>query len=160
MRTKNVRHINIDRLRRLVQSRMAARIAAYFARKLIAHFPSDVRAAQYERNPVMAFRQVGYSQEGEDLVLSRIFDGMLNGYCVDIGAHHPVRFSNTYLLYKRGWRAINVDAAPAAMKEFRQLRPDDINIDALVSSSNVVVPFYMFDELVLNTASRAVAARR
>ena len=37
-----------------------------------------------------------YSQEGEDMILSRIFDGRKQSFYVDIGAHHPRRFSNTY----------------------------------------------------------------
>lgn len=53
-----------------------------------------------------------YSQEGEDLVLARIFGNLklTTGFFVDIGAHHPTRFSNTFYFYRRGWCGINVDA--------------------------------------------------
>jgi hypothetical protein len=30
------------------------------------------------------------------MILHRIFYGKKNGFYVDIGAHHPKRFSNTY----------------------------------------------------------------
>ena len=53
-----------------------------------------------------------YSQEGEDIVLKRIFGDKKNIFYVDVGAHHPKRFSNTYLLYKKGAKGINIDASP------------------------------------------------
>ena len=60
------------------------------------------------------FYQKSYSQEGEDILLSRIFRNQKKGFYVDIGAHHPTRFSNTYYFYKLGWRGINIDAIPQA----------------------------------------------
>lgn len=42
-----------------------------------------------------------WSQEGEDQILCRIFEGQKGGFYIDIGAHHPKRFSNTYLFYHR-----------------------------------------------------------
>ena len=47
-----------------------------------------------------------FSQNGEDLILNRLFENKTNGFFVDIGAHHPVRFSNTYLFYLNGWSGI------------------------------------------------------
>lgn len=44
--------------------------------------------------------QLSFSQEGEDLIILRIFDGQGRGFYVDVGAHHPTRFSNPYLLYR------------------------------------------------------------
>ena len=42
-----------------------------------------------------------YSQEGEDMILRRIFERKKTGFYIDIGAHHPKRFSNTYYFYKK-----------------------------------------------------------
>ncbi len=53
---------------------------------------------------------MSYGQEGEDIILLRLLDISKNGFYVDIGAHHPIRFSNTYALYKAGWCGLNVDA--------------------------------------------------
>ncbi len=75
-----------------------------------------------------------YSQEGEDMVLRRLFEQKTVGYYVDVGAHHPKRFSNTYYFYKRGWRGINIDAMPGSMKLFNKMRPRDINVEIPVSS--------------------------
>ena len=117
------------------------------------------RAARTMELP-QAHRQDGYSQEGEDLVLARLFEGRTTGFYVDVGAHHPARFSNTYLLYRKGWRGINIDAMPGAMAPFRRLRPDDINLEMMVSSDPTPRTFFLFDEPALNTASEEVLRMR
>ena len=33
-----------------------------------------------------------YSQNGEDLILNRFLDNKKEGFFVDVGAHHPIRF--------------------------------------------------------------------
>jgi FkbM family methyltransferase len=107
-----------------------------------------------------AGQQECYSQEGEDLIAARLLDEKPDGFYVDIGAHHPVRHSNTYLLYRRGWRGINIDATPGSMAEFRRLRPRDINVECLVASDPSPRHFYAFNEPALNTASPAMARER
>ena len=107
-----------------------------------------------------ADEQECYSQEGEDLIVARLFDGISNGFFVDVGAHHPIRHSNTYLLYRRGWRGINIDATPGSMAEFRRLRPRDINIECLVANDLSPQRFYGFNESALNTASGRLAHER
>jgi FkbM family methyltransferase len=101
-----------------------------------------------------------FSQEGEDLVLQRIFAGRDNGFFVDVGAHHPTRFSNTYLFYLKGWRGINIDAAPGSMAEFRKVRPGDINIECPVSDKSEIATFYIFNEPALNTFSESEAKKK
>ena len=71
-----------------------------------------------------------YSQEGEDMLLDRFLEDRSVGFYVDVGAHHPKRFSNTYRLYCRGWRGLNIDANPGSMTLFQKLRPRDINVEA------------------------------
>ncbi|HEY1506061.1 MAG TPA: FkbM family methyltransferase [Stellaceae bacterium] len=107
-----------------------------------------------------ADQQECYSQEGEDIILSRLFFDKPAGFYVDVGAHHPIRHSNTYLLYRRGWRGINIDATPGSMAEFRRLRPRDIGIECLVASDPAPQRFYIFNEPALNTASRYLADER
>ena len=58
-------------------------------------------------------RHLYYSQEGEDMILNRIFHNKNSGFYVDIGAFDPKRFSNTYFFYKKRLRSIpNVAAKP------------------------------------------------
>lgn len=98
-----------------------------------------------------------YSQEGEDIVLARLLGERKNGFFVDVGAHHPMRFSNTYSLYRQGWRGINIDAAPGSMAAFALWRPRDINIEAAVSDSTEPLDFHIFAEPALSTFDAALA---
>jgi FkbM family methyltransferase len=97
------------------------------------------------------FEQVYYSQEGEEIILRRFFNYKNRGFFVDVGAHHPMRFSNTYLLYKMGWRGINIDAMPGSMHLFNRQRKEDVNIEAGISNQNNQLQFYCFNEPALNT---------
>ena len=98
-----------------------------------------------------------YSQNGEDLILNRFLNNKKEGFFVDVGAHHPIRFSNTYLFYRKGWSGINIDAMPGSMNLFNKLRPKDINIEKGVSLENNKIMFYQFNESALNTFSKKEA---
>ena len=98
-----------------------------------------------------------YGQDGEDLILNRLLEGKRTGFYVDVGAHHPMRFSNTYLFYKRGWNGINIDAMPGSMVSFNRIRPRDINIECGVASQRGILTYYCFDEPALNTFDQAEA---
>ena len=92
-----------------------------------------------------------YGQDGEDLILNRLLEGKTVGFFVDVGAHHPVRFSNTYFFYRRGWHGINIDAMPGSMEKFRRNRPRDINIESGVAGKRGSLAYYSFNEPALNT---------
>jgi FkbM family methyltransferase len=106
------------------------------------------------------FGITSYSQEGEDLILARIFERKGNGFYIDVGAYHPFRFSNTYLLYKKGWRGINIDPMPGCMQLFDETRPRDINIEAAVSDIIDELEYFSFNEGALNTFSSELAKAR
>jgi FkbM family methyltransferase len=97
------------------------------------------------------YSTLSYSQEGEDLILKRIFEGQKTGFFVDVGAHHPKRFSNTYLFYKTGWRGINIDAMPGSMDRFKEVRPEDTNLEIAISDKEEKLIFHIFNESALNT---------
>tara|TARA_S200000501_G_C20719870_1_gene697988 strand:+ start:200 stop:793 length:594 start_codon:yes stop_codon:yes gene_type:complete len=80
--------------------------------------------------------------EGEDLFLLQIFKNLDNGLYVDAGSYHPLHLSNTYLLYKKGWRGINIDLSELTIKLFDHLRPDDVNINSAVTNFDGQVKFY------------------
>lgn len=100
---------------------------------------------------------VHYSQEGEDIVLARLLGAVASGFYVDVGAHHATRFSNTYALYRKGWRGLNIDATPGSMDSFMRIRPGDINIEAAVSDRREPLVFSLFKESALNTFDQALA---
>lgn len=97
-----------------------------------------------------------YSQEGEDIVLSRIFEKKRKGFYVDVGAYHPFRFSNTYLFYKKGWSGSNIDANPESIKLFNKFRSRDINVNVGIGTGETLV-YYMFNEPALNTFVKELA---
>lgn len=97
-----------------------------------------------------AYQRKSWAQEGEDLILERYFSAQRDGFYVDVGAHHPLRFSNTYKFYKRGWQGVNIDAMPNSMSEFNKRRSRDINIEVPVSSDSKVLAYYIFNEPALN----------
>ena len=95
--------------------------------------------------------QMSYSQEGEDMVLSRFLEGRQTGYYVDVGAHHPIRFSNTYRFYQKGWRGLNIEPSPSSIEQFKRKRERDVNLSLGVGESPGELTFYMFDDPALNT---------
>jgi FkbM family methyltransferase len=101
-----------------------------------------------------------YGQEGEDVILDRMLGALPTGFYVDVGAHHPARFSNTLAFYDRGWRGINIDPQPECLRLFRRVRPRDITIQAGVAISDGALTFYRFDDPALNTFSRELATER
>ena len=82
------------------------------------------------------FARKQYSKNKEDQYLKKIFKNKIKGTYIDIGAYHPYRFSNTYLLYRKGWRGINVDMDDIKVQGFNILRPKDINICSAVTDSS------------------------
>jgi len=96
------------------------------------------------------YRNVSFSQEGEDLVISRLLEGEKSGFYVDVGAHHPFRFSNTAKFYKLGWHGINIDATPGSMKLFRKYRKADINIEAAIHSDCIPMTYFIMSDTALN----------
>ena len=101
-----------------------------------------------------------YSQEGEDMILRRLFEKQQRGFYVDVGAHHPKRFSNTYFFYKKGWNGINIDAMPDSMKFFNKIRPRDINIEKPIFDEKKLLKYYAFNEPALNGFSKELSEER
>lgn len=103
------------------------------------------------KNYLKLYDTKSFSQEGEDLILKRIFEHTKQGFYIDVGAHHPFRFSNTYLFYKQGWRGINIDAMPDSMKLFKRFRPKDINLEIPIGAKEGELEYFIFNEPALNT---------
>ncbi|MEM7086986.1 MAG: FkbM family methyltransferase [Bacteroidota bacterium] len=112
------------------------------------------------KHPDIQVGEVYYSQEGEDIILDKIFKGKSNGYFVDVGAHHPTRYSNTYKFYRKGWVGINIDALPGSMEAFKTQRPKDINLEKAIAQTEMELPFYIFNEPALNTFSEKEAKKK
>jgi FkbM family methyltransferase len=101
-----------------------------------------------------------YSQEVEDLILARLFEGQRTGFYVDVGAHHPWRFSNTYLFYRRGWRGINIEPNPESLSLFERHRKRDINLNYGVADQGGELSYFMFNEPALNSFDPRLSQQR
>jgi FkbM family methyltransferase len=111
-------------------------------------------------NSIYGFSIKSYSQEGEDMILKRIFDRKKEGFFVDVGAYHPKKYSNTFYFYKLGWSGINIDAMPGSMKIFNKARPRDINLEMPVSSKKQILTYYAFNEPALNSFNKELSYER
>jgi FkbM family methyltransferase len=103
---------------------------------------------------------VNYAQEGEDQVLLRLVDRRESGFYVDIGAHDPRRFSNTCVFYDKGWRGINIDPNPEAIRSFNCARPGDINLCCGISDSKGEMKYFEMSDPALNTFDESLAHER
>ena len=96
-----------------------------------------------------------YSISNVDLVIDRMFASKNNGIYVDVGCNHPIKFNNTYLLYKRGWSGINIDLDSKSIKEFKKYRPKDYSVKKIVSNDKEMKDIYIYHERsAINTLSK------
>lgn len=107
------------------------------ALELFRYFPLTTALSLIVSDGVKALfdRHAGltYSQTAEDVLLRCMIDSTLPGFYVDVGCNHPVKGSNTFSFYKRGWRGLVVDGNAKLLKVFRKVRPRDTAIAAIVS---------------------------
>ena len=99
----------------------------------------------YVRHKALKKRNT-YSQNQEDLFINNYFKSKNNGFYIDIGCYHPIKYSNTALLYNRGWRGINIDMNQTSIDLFNIFRKRDKNICAAISNKNKKAVMY-FDHL-------------
>ena len=85
---------------------------------------------------------------GEDRIIEGILKPIINrpGTYVDVGCNHPKFLSNTYGLYRKGWRGICIDANRTLIKKYALLRPRDIAVTALISDQEKEVTFYEIEK--------------
>ncbi len=133
-------------------------VKTLIARFLLAVTPKKVKDIftynlNYTIEEKLKFSQISYSQEGEDLVINKLFGNKTNGFFIDVGANHPIRFSNTCFFYKKGWRGVNIEPNPEMFKLLQQYRPHDLNLNIGISDEKGLLNYFMFNEPALNTFS-------
>ena len=87
------------------------------------------------------------SQFKEDTEVLKYFTKNYKGIYLDIGAFHPVKVSNTFKMYKSGWKGINIDMNSLSIEMFNYARPNDINICAAISSKESYKTMYFHHDL-------------
>ena len=82
-----------------------------------------------------------FSQFGEDAILEKYLKEV-KGFYLDIGSGDPVRGSNTYFLYKKGWNGILIDPLTRNIFSSKVIRRKDMIIQGLVGAINKSYPFF------------------
>src|SRR5690606_25899106 len=82
------------------------------------------------------------------------------GFYIDVGAHHPFRFSNTKLLYDMGWNGINIDANPGVAPLFKSHRSRDVFINKGISQKIQILEYFKYTHSALNTFEKKVVDSR
>lgn len=98
--------------------------------------------------------KVSYSQCGEDLIADFVLTNILklkSPRYLDVGAHDPVRFNNTYYFYQRGLSGVLVEPNRKRCDALRQARPRDTVIHAGAGPEAGVLTYYELDPDTLNT---------
>ncbi len=108
--------------------------------------------------PRIFFPKKTYSMYGEDLFIEKFFKKKQKGFYVDVGCYHPLEGNNTYLLYKKGWKGINLDINTLSIELFDVARKEDHNINVAVSNSPKKVKVYFRKKInMLNTVNKKFA---
>ena len=76
---------------------------------------------------------ISYAQNGEDVLLDRLFPRDMTGFYVDVGANDPIHDSITKHFYDLGWHGINVEPTAEPFRRLVESRPRDINLNVGVS---------------------------
>jgi hypothetical protein len=101
--------------------------------------------------PDLEFGTPSYAQEGEDILLRRMLLDRDSGFYVDVGAHHPLRYSNTHLFYRLGWRGINIEPRPGSKALFDTFRPRDTNLELAIGPTLGKQIYYEYHDSAFNT---------
>jgi len=101
---------------------------------------------------------VSYAQNFEDVMLWRALGHIKRGQYLDVGAQDPVVDSVSRAFYEAGWRGIHVEPTPFYAGRLREARPDEIVIEAAVTSAKGLITFYEIPETGLSTGDKEIAA--
>lgn len=108
----------------------------------IAGLPNKIRSK--------ASGEKSYSQFGEDVIVSDLFDEMAlqNISYLDIGANNPEYISNTYLFYEKGFSGVLVEPNAVLCEKLKAARPRDVVLNVGIGMDDGVTEadFYLFPE--------------
>jgi FkbM family methyltransferase len=96
-----------------------------------------------------------YSEHQEDAwVLEELRKlDLRGGVYVEVGANHPTRISNTYLLYRHGLRGVVIEPDAALLRLHRRVRPGDIAVGVGCGRAASLGRFHVLSRHVLSSFS-------
>ncbi|MDB9937418.1 FkbM family methyltransferase [Candidatus Pelagibacter sp.] len=108
------------------------------------------------------YSKKSYSISSVDLVIDRLFRNINKGIYIDIGCNHPIKYNNTYLLHKKGWKGINIDLDKTSINEFNLMRKNDHNVQEIVGSLDDEEKeiYYYHERSAINTLSKELVEKR
>lgn len=95
--------------------------------------PAPVPVTAEVGKPIPEFARLSFSQQGEDIVLYHAMRDTMkitNATYMDVGAAHPRKSNNTYLLYWTGCHGVLVEPNPMYADLLRKERPRDVTVQA------------------------------
>ena len=105
------------------------------------------------------YSKKSYSLSNVDLIIDRIFTKQKKGTYIDVGCNHPIKFNNTYLLYKKGWHGMNIDLNETSIDLFNKARKNDVNLRIAVSNKFKKIKFFYRKKInMLNTINKKFAS--
>jgi FkbM family methyltransferase len=109
--------------------------------------------------------QQQFSQFGEDVCLWAWIETLrmtdARGFYVDVGAHHPRKGNNTYLLRKLlGWTGINIEPDPKLYAAFVEECPNCTNLQFAVGNNAGRANLTVYNHPGANTMSDTLRARQ
>ena len=103
---------------------------------------------------------VSYSQCGEDLIVDFLLQHILHvakPTYLDMGAHDPVKFNNTFMSYRRGSQGVLVEPNPAYCAKLRKVRSRDAVFEIGLGEKDEHATYFRFKPDTLNTFSEEEA---
>ena len=100
---------------------------------------------------------VSYAQNFEDVILWRVFKDISLGFYIDVGANDPIVDSVSHAFYERDWRGIHVEPTPEYSRKSRELRPDEIVIEAAISDIPGELVFFDIPKTGMSTGHENIA---
>jgi FkbM family methyltransferase len=89
---------------------------------------------------------VSFSKSGDDIQLYKLINSNSSGVYVDIGCWQPIKASNTYFFYLRGWKGLCIDPNPELKTLYEKFRPTDDFINCAVGEDLKNFKYYMLEE--------------
>jgi hypothetical protein len=101
------------------------------------------------------YTKKSYSFNNIDLIIDYLLKDIENGIYIDLGCNHPIKYNNTYLLYKRGWSGINIDSDRTSIELFKKFRKNDTNINKVISYNEDIKKLYIYHQRsTINTLTK------
>ncbi len=94
-----------------------------------------------------------YAQSKEDLFIKDYFNNQ-KGFYIDVGVNHPIKLSNTYLLYKSGWQGLTIEPIPFFYRLNQQFRPRDIHLNVGIGQTYQTLEFFELLPSALSTFNK------